>query len=166
MNKNDNINAPKKPIDKPRTDNIYFRLSSFQFKNWYFNVSRAVSSVEIEFLIYLKWNLLKWRPAYMEAILALTMAQTILEQVGNVRIVNLVNHKITMITEPILKASLHGILTIFGQANNKKLESQICEVFAMSEDIAEMKETLNKVVDQVKFLFLLVHSWNTFKTFA
>lgn len=85
----------------------------------------------------------------MEAILAVTMAQSILEQVGNVRLVNLVNHKITIITEPILKASLHGILTIFGQANNKKLENQICEVFAMSEDIKEIRDTLNKVVDQV-----------------
>lgn len=86
----------------------------------------------------------------MEAILALTMAQTILEQVGNARLVNLVNHKITIITEPILKASLHGILMIFGQANNKKLEAQICEIFAMPQDIQEMKDTLNKVVDQVK----------------
>lgn len=86
----------------------------------------------------------------MEAILAVTMAQSILEQVGNVRLINLVNHKITIITEPILKASLHGILTIFGQANNKKLEKQICEAFAMSENIQEIKDTLDKVVDQVK----------------
>lgn len=86
----------------------------------------------------------------MEAFLALTMAQSILEQVGNMRLVTLVNHKITIITEPILKASLHGILTVFGQANNQKLEKQICEVFDMTRDIQEMKETLNKVVDQVK----------------
>lgn len=85
----------------------------------------------------------------MEVVLALTMAQTILEQVGNGRLVNMVNHKITIITEPLLKASLHGILTVFGQANNKKLENQIREIFAMSEDINEIKMTLNKVVDQV-----------------
>lgn len=86
----------------------------------------------------------------MEAVIAFSMAQTILEQVGNLRLVTLVNHKITIITEPILKASLHGILTVFGQGNNKKLEKQICEIFDMPADIQEMKETLNKVVDQVK----------------
>lgn len=86
----------------------------------------------------------------MEAYFALTMATSILEQVGNMRLVTLVNHKISLITEPILKASLHGILAIFGQANNKKLEKQITEIFAMPEDIQEMKDTLNKVVDQVK----------------
>lgn len=85
----------------------------------------------------------------METIIAITMANTILEQVGNARLINLVNHKITIITEPILKASLHGILTLFGQANNQKLEKQICEVFNMSADIQEIKDSLNKVVDQV-----------------
>lgn len=86
----------------------------------------------------------------MEAFLGLAMAQTLLEQIGNLRLITLVNHKITAITEPVLKASLHGILVIFGQANNQKLEKQIYEFFAMPEDIREMKETLNKVMDQVK----------------
>lgn len=94
----------------------------------------------------------------METIIAITMAQTILEQVGNARLINLVNHKITIITEPILKASLHGILTLFGQANNKKLENQICEVFNMSADIQEIKDTLNKVVDQVMSVPTHTHS--------
>lgn len=85
----------------------------------------------------------------MEAFLTIGMAQTILEQVGNVRLITFVNNKITAITEPVLKASLHGILLIFGQSNNRKLENQISEFFSMPQDIQEVKETLNKVVDQV-----------------
>lgn len=80
---------------------------------------------------------------------AFIMAHIILEQVGNVRLVSLVNHQIKTITEPVLKAALHGILVIFGQGNNQRLEKQISEIFEIQEDIREIKETLSKVVEQV-----------------
>lgn len=85
----------------------------------------------------------------MEVSIAFSMAYVLLEQVGNVRLVSLVNHQIKTITEPVLKAALHGILVIFGQANNQKLEKQISEMFEIQEDIREVKETLFKVVEQV-----------------
>lgn len=78
------------------------------------------------------------------------MAHVILEQVGNVRLISLVNHQIKTITEPALKAALHGILVIFGQGNNQRLEKQIAELFEIQEDMREVKETLNKVIEQVK----------------
>lgn len=85
----------------------------------------------------------------MDIYLAFTMTHVFLEQVGNVRLVTLVNHQIKTITEPVLKAALHGILMIFGQANNQKLEKQIAEIFEIQADIREIKDTLSKVVDQV-----------------
>lgn len=86
----------------------------------------------------------------MEIFMIFDLTQTLLQQVGNVKLISLVSHKLTGLTEPVLKASLHSVLVVFGQANNKRLEKQLTDIFTVPDDIREIKETLHKVVDQVK----------------
>lgn len=85
----------------------------------------------------------------MEVFLVYDAAQFILQEVGKVRIVNMINTKISGLTESVLRTSLHSVLVIFGQSRNATFEKQLSQLLIRPDDITEVKQTLHKVVDQV-----------------
>lgn len=85
----------------------------------------------------------------MEVFLVYDAAQFILQEVGKVRIVNMINAKISGLTESVLRSSLHSVLVVFGQSKNANFEKQLSQLLIRPDDIIEVKRTLNKVVDQV-----------------
>ncbi|CRL00495.1 CLUMA_CG013756, isoform A [Clunio marinus] len=91
----------------------------------------------------------------MEVFLLYDMTNVFLERVGNIKLIVLVKQKLAEATDPMLQKSLKSVLSVFGQEKNEKVEKQLMQILALGgriDELNEIKETLDKVVDQLALL--------------